>query len=209
MGPVSHHLSRIHTQQLAPRVQPVCAQIQGEHPQRCWLSVTEETPANPVCGDHWVSVTEVCSRGQCCAVRRSTIVTEPTKGLSLFLALLAGEPPNRLSSFLFINNINIVAAHTHTYAWMQYAELFVIPNNQPGLFLLSESENKSAHVCFTNEVWKEPIIQFEDKLPVFWKQWRTSRLLSDVMTVESFHIILLQRVELWFMHISSGAFAGL
>lgn len=30
LGSVSHHLSRINTQQLAPGVQPLCTQIQGD-----------------------------------------------------------------------------------------------------------------------------------------------------------------------------------
>lgn len=54
-------------------------------------------------------------------------------------------------------------------------------------------ENKSIPVCFANEVWKDPITQFEDKLPEHSKQdWLKTmayqRALSDVMMCKSFHI---------------------
>lgn len=58
-------------------------------------------------------------------------------------------------------------------------------NNQLCKFLC-EFENKSIPVCFANEVWKDPIIQFEDKLPEHSRQdWLKTmehqRALSDVM----------------------------
>lgn len=77
---------------------------------------------------------------------------------------------------------------------MHYAYLFLMLNNQLCLFFfLYKSENKSIHVCVTNEVWKDPIIQFEDKLPEHSKQdWPKTmehqHAMSDVMMFESFHI---------------------
>lgn len=59
-------------------------------------------------------------------------------------------------------------------------------NNRLCKFFLYEFENKSIPVCFANEVWKDPIIQFEDKLPEHSRQdWLKTmehqRALSDVM----------------------------
>lgn len=42
LGSVPDHLSCIHTQQLASGVHPLCAQIQGENPWRCWVSAAAE-----------------------------------------------------------------------------------------------------------------------------------------------------------------------
>lgn len=44
LGSIPDHLSRIHAQQLAPGVHPLCAQIQGEDPWRYWVSTSAETP---------------------------------------------------------------------------------------------------------------------------------------------------------------------
>lgn len=69
-----------------------------------------------------------------------------------------------------------------------------MPNNQLcQLFFLWKVENKSFPVCFPNEVGKDPIIQFEDKLPEhskqdWWKTMEQQRASSDVMMCTFFHI---------------------
>lgn len=69
-----------------------------------------------------------------------------------------------------------------------------MPSNQLcQLFFLREVENKSFPVCFPNEVGKDPIIQFEDKLPEhskqdWWKTMEQRRASSDVMMCTFFHI---------------------
>lgn len=66
--------------------------------------------------------------------------------------------------------------------------------------------NKSIPVRFANEVWKEPITQFEDKLPEHSNQdgpktMECQFVLSDVMC-KSFHITVYinNSVKQWFIH---------
>lgn len=62
-------------------------------------------------------------------------------------------------------------------------------------FLNNQKKSSLFPGCFANEVWKDLIKQFEDKLPAHSKQdWLKTMeyqlLLSDVMMCKAFHITL-------------------
>lgn len=95
----------------------------------------------------------------------------------------------------------LACTYTHTH-WNIHKSLLCSTLSYARI--LYKFENKSIPVCFANEVWKDPITQFEDKLPEHSKQdWLKTmeyqHVLSDVMMCKSFHI-LHQQLKQWFIH---------